>query len=728
MSTPPKEKIRVLHVDDEPSFTDLTAEFLERSDDQFTVETATSAEEAAKKINDRPPDCVVSDYNMPDIDGISFLQTLQKEHSNIPFILFTARGSETVASEAISVGVTDYLQKKRGTEQYELLGNRIKNAVYAQRETQRANWQEKLMRLTELASDSGGWELNLATDNVVLTPGAQHLLRAESEKIRFEQFLNLYHPSDVDTVREAVDTAINSRTKTERMCRSDPADNALRQVDLTVSPLSIDDGVRYVRGAITDVTDRKQHEQKLVQTQELMSDMTKLADVGAWEYDSEADRLVITDGVCRVYGLQLGTNLSLEEAFQYFHPDDRDQLTERFTECLETGQPYRMDVRIHRDDGEQRWVTAQGKCIKRQDTRVVRGCIQDITEKKERINTLEQSETLFENAQDMLFIIDVRDDEFVVKRINPAYESITGISNEDIQGKTPAELFDEARAETIEQRYRNCVETGNSLRYEETLTEEQVPNKDSPIDDGLVYWKTHLTPVEIDGTIEWIVGATRDINEQKRREYDLERRNTRLDEFTRIISHDLRNPLNVVGGRVELARDDCDSKHLPAAANAVDRCQALIDDTLTLAQQGEEIGTMSPVVLADIAEQSWQTTITESAALSAETGQVIHADGSSLQQLFENLYRNAVEHGGSEITVHVGEMKNGFYVADTGVGIPESELEMVFDAGYSTADGGTGFGLRIVKAIADAHGWNITVTESEQDGARFEFSNVSTVE
>ena len=111
MSTPPEKKIRVLHVDDEPSFADLTATFLERNDDQFTVETATNAEEGAQKISDRPPDCVVSDYDMPGTDGIEFLQTLREEHSDIPFILFTARGSETVASEAISVGITDYLEK-----------------------------------------------------------------------------------------------------------------------------------------------------------------------------------------------------------------------------------------------------------------------------------------------------------------------------------------------------------------------------------------------------------------------------------------------------------------------------------------------------------------------------------------------------------------------------------------------------------------------------------------
>ncbi|MFT4881065.1 MAG: signal transduction histidine kinase, partial [Salinirussus sp.] len=117
-----------------------------------------------------------------------------------------------------------------------------------------------------------------------------------------------------------------------------------------------------------------------------------------------------------------------------------------------------------------------------------------------------------------------------------------------------------------------------------------------------------------------------------------------------------------------------------------------------------------------------------SAELNTEAKRRIRANGNSLQQLFENLYRNAVEHGGDNVTVQVGAMDGGFYVADTGPGIPESEREAVFEAGYSTSERGTGFGLRIVKQIVDGHGWNVAVTESEQGGARFEITGVDAAE
>jgi len=215
-----------------------------------------------------------------------------------------------------------------------------------------------------------------------------------------------------------------------------------------------------------------------------------------------------------------------------------------------------------------------------------------------------------------------------------------------------------------------------------------------------------------------------DVTEKRRHKRELERRNERLDKFASRVSHDLQNPLHVAEGKLALAQAEVDSEHLAAVGTAHERMEALIDDLLGLARHGDTIKEIEQVDLASLAEATWRNVATAEATLVTKTEQTIMADLTRVQQLLENLFGNAVEHGGEDVTVTVGEVEDGFFVADDGSGIPADERESVFEAGYSTRNGGTGFGLNIVKEISDAHGWEIQVAESTEGGARFEIIGV----
>ena len=121
--------VRILHVDDESSFLDLTAEFLVQEDDRFDIVSETNPAAALDRLDAEGFDCIVCDYQMPSQTGIEFLETVRESHPSVPFILFTGEGSEIVASDAISAGATDYLQKRTEPEQYHHLATRILNAL-----------------------------------------------------------------------------------------------------------------------------------------------------------------------------------------------------------------------------------------------------------------------------------------------------------------------------------------------------------------------------------------------------------------------------------------------------------------------------------------------------------------------------------------------------------------------------------------------------------------------
>jgi signal transduction histidine kinase len=195
-----------------------------------------------------------------------------------------------------------------------------------------------------------------------------------------------------------------------------------------------------------------------------------------------------------------------------------------------------------------------------------------------------------------------------------------------------------------------------------------------------------------------------------------------IDRVASVLSHDLRNPLDVAKARLRAARETGADEHFDHVEKAHERIEQIIEDVLTLSREANYIEPDDTIELRGVVESAWGTVETGSATLTiADELPTAVADADRIERLFENLFRNAVEHG-DHPAVTVGALDgaaSGFYVADNGSGIPSEEHSVIFEPGYSSREHGTGLGLSIVKRIAESHGWTIEV-KNKESGVRFE--------
>jgi PAS domain S-box-containing protein len=1112
--------ISVLHVDDDPAFADLTAEMLSEHEAQFTVETAMSASEGRERLATNSFDCIVSDYEMPDQNGIEFLETIREKYPDLPFILYTGKGSEAVASDAIAAGVTDYLQKKSGTSQYTVLANRIRNAVekrhqqeraqatrdrlrqiidmlpqfvfvkdeagefllaneavadaygttvsalegatdadFAESEeeveqfraddqaviesgepkhiseeplttaggetlllettkipynpietdddavlgvsmdiTERKQRKQELDRSRQFLQDTqevahvGGWELNMRSESLRWSDEVYriHGLPLDAD-VTIEDAFEFYHPDDRDTIREAFDRLTAEGEPYDLELRIVTADDDVRWVGTLGEPVYEDDeivavqgtfqditerkereqelqmlrerferfagnvqdaffllptdyseteyanpavetiygitpeevyndptallrhvhpddkdevlthieaqqdgtaewpmeqvfridhpdrGMRWVQarvdvitdengdplrltGVTTDITDLKEHERELERKQELLEQTQNVANVGGWELDLRTESLRWTDEVHRIHGVDADFEPTVEDAIAFYHPEDQTTIRDAIERVTTEGEPFDLELRIVTADDEMRWVSARGEPRYENDEIVgVRGTFQDITERIEREQELHKEQDFIERSLDTLddifYFVDP-DGDF--QRWNSKLPELTGYSDEEVGSMNALDFFDGEHREAISYSIQEILETGSHVTEAEITTADgrQVPHE---------FRGVRMT--NDDGEPTGIIGIARDITERRERERRLEqqteeleqlatkyesqyrtlfeeapvmtiltrsedgqpiiedcnsqfvqtlgydadtiigsglaefytpesaermqsqgysqalsgqftrekrelltsggvvieallravprrtadgkvigtvamyidiseresvkRANERLEEFTSVVSHDLRNPLNVAQARATMLQDRCDDasqEHLNKTVTALERMESIIEDTLALARQGDTVAEMTPIRITSLVEQCWEGVETAGATLEIADEFTVCGDRDRLRHIFENLFRNAVEHGGDDVTVRVGRVsEDRFYVEDNGPGIPAGDCETVFEAGHTSATGGTGFGLTIVKRIAEAHGWQVSVTHGRDGGARFEFDTVEVI-
>jgi len=839
---------RVLLVDDEPGAADLAATHVERLVDGVETVARTSSADALAVVREERVDCVVSDYNMPDTDGLELLEAVREIDCGLPFVLFTGRGSEEIASEAISAGVTDYLQKGVGRDRYEMLANSVANALDRRRaERDLGVVNAKVTAIHEFATEvSGAESADAVFERVVeAVEGILAFDRCVSMRRRGDRLVPAALSANVgeDEVRtlDLGEGVVGTTVADERTI---VVDNLSVDVDAPAGAEEladpVTDDIRSVisvpigtYGAFQAVSDGyASFDEGDVEFAELLAahaaDALEQIETET-ELRAERDRLSAlfedlplpvvrtapaAGGDCRIDA----TNEAFEETFGFSDTDHgyreiRDAIIPENHERVDAdgvfkdGDPIRREVRRQTTDGVRDFIQNVIP-VTRSDETVVYTVYADIGEQKRVERTLRR---LHETTREMLRGGDREEISTLATRaaIDILEFPSSGVRLYDPNTETllPTAISEEATAALGERpafgpengRVWEAFETGEPVVVDDLDAVETAVGYGEhrsllavPLGDHGVMPLGSRDPGFFDDTaiqLARVLGAnvTVALDHAQRtaqlrdRDRELQREIDRLEKFAGLVSHDLRNPLNVAMGRLELARanvDDGDAlDEIDRVAGAHGRMGELIDDLLALARQGRTVDEVESVSLADAAARAWRTVDTEDATLDLpERSLAIEADSERLRTLLENLFTNSVEHGstssrtesgdsvehgrsrdgdvvsrddensGAEfsnhstnslaapddsaehatdstpapdgVTVSVGALPDGFAVTDDGDGF-DIDPDEAIEYGTSSDPRGTGFGLAIVREIAAAHGWAFDAVD--EDGARFEF-------
>ncbi|OVE86144.1 hypothetical protein B2G88_04965 [Natronolimnobius baerhuensis] len=331
-------------------------------------------------------------------------------------------------------------------------------------------------------------------------------------------------------------------------------------------------------------------------------------------------------------------------------------------------------------------------------------------------------ETIFDSIDDAIVVVDAS------RRISDFNEPASDLfpDLEDRIGDT----LDNAYPALVAQKDESCADGGGA-----TAIVEQVDGTlDAPFAgtirisraDNSRTIRISASEITNAGEPRGYALIMRDVTELERYAVDLEHKTDQLERFASVLSHDLRNPISIANGYADLARETGDLDHLEDVEIALERMEETIDDLLTLSREGESIDETTFVALRSLVDDAWTTSDTRELRFENEVAPDyrIRADPSRVKTMLENLFRNVADHGGETVWVEPLETGTGFAISDDGPGIPEEDRDQIFEYGYSSTPEGTGLGLSIVSSIVTAHGWSLSVTQSENGGARFEISTV----
>lgn len=625
------------------------------------------------------------------------------------------------------------------------------------------------------ADSVGTWLWKIPEDNFIADASFARLFGVDPEKVTddvpLKTFLSGIHEDDRERVEEKITETVETGGEYETEYRVRNIDGDIRWVVARGTVEHDENGTpSRFPGVVSDITERKRAEEELRRAQEQLEIATKAASVGIWRWDIQENSLVADEYFAESYGIdpeEAAAGAPIEKFFVPIYEEDRERVWQKLDEAVEETGELEAEYRVKDGESNTMWVMSRAEVEYDENGTPLRmnGAISDVTERKRterRTQFLEKlgqelqplanpDEIMATTAQllgehlnvDRCAYAEVEDDEdhFVITG------DYTSGDTESIVGRW---AFSDFGDETLRLMHENQTYVVDNVEADERVTKASREAYEQTRIEAVICVPLHKAgkfvsamavhqrtprewhPHEVE-LVETVVQRcweslerARTVRDLRKREQRLEQQNERLESFASMLAHEIRNPVTIGQIYSQQLPGEVAPEAVDYVMEAFDRIEDMVDVMLVLTRGREAVGGDSSVQLAEVVREVWADMDAPDASLEVAIDYTIQADETYIRHLFRNLFENAVEHGGADVTITVGKLSTGFYVADDGEGIAADDWEAVFDAGYTTAasQGGTGLGLAFVRELAEVYEWTCTVTESVAGGARFEFRNI----
>jgi len=502
---------RLLLVHKNDGVLEAVKDFFDDHTEDFSVFTSTTLEDAFEVAENERIDVVVGGSELEDTDSVELLKRVRGNSSaDISFVLFLGEESKERTREAIDAGVTDYLMmtmeefvasvEDPGQDQHDLLADRVRNIV--DRERMRTNYRE----IFDKANDS---IFVHDTDTGEILDVNRRM--CERYGYTYEEALEL----DVDDVTTDGYTQEDAERKIEKAKNEGPQvfewDSKTKGGNVFPAEISLKHatigGEDRILAIVRDISERKEYESELERKNDLLRHAEDMVDVGGWELNTDTEELLWTDGTRETHDVPEDYEPTLEEAVEFHHPEDRDEIRSAVERCREEGEPFDKELRIVTAEDSLRWIRSRGEAVEEEgEVRMLRGAIQDITERKERERELERYEAFIENSSDVVTLVDENGE---ILYNSPSIEKALGYEHGELATEYAFDYVHPDDREEMAERFSSLVSgdiesASAQLRFRHA--------------DGSYVWFESVATDKTDTEVGGVVVNGRDISERKEQE------------------------------------------------------------------------------------------------------------------------------------------------------------------------------------------------------------------